>query len=200
MPVVTITQSTTVLGYTNVGNRTITVDDAIVAAPSIAVAKTGTLTTRTSDTAGTLTMASGHGITNGAKLDIYWSGGSCYGATVGTVASLSVPFTLASGTVLPVADTTITAMVPSLETFVIAATSGIQVVSCSCDAPATFVFRDSAAATALAKVTGATSGYEWDVSTNSTVPFAGNGSLATVYVSHGDSGTARVPAAIALIN
>jgi hypothetical protein len=83
---------------------------------AVAAAKAGTLSTRTNDTAGTLTMAANHGITNAAKIDIGWNDSSsdfqaCYGATVGTVSNLSVPFTGAAGTVLPTENATIAAQV-----------------------------------------------------------------------------------------
>lgn len=78
---------------------------------SLPAAKSGTLSTRTSDTAGTLTMTAGHGLTDGQIIDIYWSGGVCYGATIGTVSTNSVPFTGASGDVLPAESTAITAAV-----------------------------------------------------------------------------------------
>ena len=70
-------------------------------------AEAGTLSTRTSDTAGTATLGAAHGILTGDIVDIYWAGGVAYGATVGTVSGTSVPFTLASGDVLPAQDTAI---------------------------------------------------------------------------------------------
>ena len=54
-------------------------------------AKTGTLSTRTSTTVGTLTMAGGHGITTGVLIDLFWSGGSRARVTVGSVSGNSVP-------------------------------------------------------------------------------------------------------------
>jgi len=78
---------------------------------SLPAAKTGTLSTRTNDTDGELTMTAGHGITTGQIIDIYWTGGVAYGATVGTVATNAVPFTGASGDVLPSQATAITAAV-----------------------------------------------------------------------------------------
>ena len=76
---------------------------------SLPVAEAGSLTTRASDTAGTITMTDGgHGIATGEVVDIYWSGGVAYGATVGTVSGTSVPFTGASGDVLPIATTAVT--------------------------------------------------------------------------------------------
>jgi hypothetical protein len=78
---------------------------------SLPVAEAGQLTTRSSDTAGTITMDdAGHGITTGEIIDIYDPAGGTvsYGATVGTVAGDSVPFTGASGDVLPANLTNVT--------------------------------------------------------------------------------------------
>ena len=66
--------------------------------PTVLPAQPGQLTTRTSGTAGTLTMQNAnHGIVTGQRIDIYWTGGQCYNATVGTVSGASVPFTAVSG-------------------------------------------------------------------------------------------------------
>ena len=74
-------------------------------------AKAGTLTTRTDDNTGTLTMTTGHGITTGQIVDIYWSGGVQRTVTVGTVSVDSVPFDLSIGDVLPIATTAVTVCV-----------------------------------------------------------------------------------------
>jgi hypothetical protein len=73
-------------------------------------AKSGTLTTRTNDTSGTLTMAGGHGFTDAQVIDLYWSGGVRYGVTIGMVATNSVPISGGSGDNLPAQDTAITAV------------------------------------------------------------------------------------------
>ncbi len=78
---------------------------------TLSAAKTGTLTTRTDDNTGTLTMDSGHGITTGQIVDIYWSGGVQRKVTVGTVATNSVPIDLGVGDVLPIATTAVTVCV-----------------------------------------------------------------------------------------
>jgi len=83
---------------------------------ALAAAKVGALSTRTSDTAGTLTMVEGHGITDGQTIDIFWVDADgalkcAYGATVGEVATNSVPFTEAAGDVLPAETYAITAQV-----------------------------------------------------------------------------------------
>jgi len=76
---------------------------------TLPAAKTGTLTTRTDNTDGELTMSASHGITTGATIDLYWDGGSRYGVTVGTVATNAVPISGGAGDNLPIATTSITA-------------------------------------------------------------------------------------------
>lgn len=67
----------------------------------------GTLTTRTDDNTGTVTLAGGHGIATGNSVDIYWSGGVQYDVTVGTVATNSMPFDLGIGDNLPSTSTAV---------------------------------------------------------------------------------------------
>jgi hypothetical protein len=76
---------------------------------TLPAAKTGTLTTRTDNTDGELTMSASPGITTGATIDLYWDGGSRYGVTVGTVATNAVPISGGAGDNLPIATTSITA-------------------------------------------------------------------------------------------
>jgi len=78
---------------------------------TLPAAKAGTLSTRTDDNTGVLTLSSGHGITDGQIVDVYWSGGVRYGMTVGTVAGTSVPIDLGAGDNLPLVTTAITDVV-----------------------------------------------------------------------------------------
>lgn len=79
---------------------------------TLAASQAGSLTTRTSDTVGEITMTEAeHTITTGAIIDIYWDGGVHYGATVGTVATTAVPISLGSGDALPTAATAVTVVV-----------------------------------------------------------------------------------------
>jgi len=71
-------------------------------------AAAGTLTTRTDNTNGTLTMGANHGITNGAIITIFGATSVSYLATVGTVSGNSVPFVTAAGDVLPTANSAVT--------------------------------------------------------------------------------------------
>lgn len=114
MPSVTITQSITgggvsiqPLAIVRSNSGPIALEDTLPAA------KTGSLTTRTDDDTGELTMSSGHGITTGQVIDIYWNGGVQYGVTVGTVATNVVPIDGGIGDNLPAQGTAITAVVQS---------------------------------------------------------------------------------------
>lgn len=102
------------------GSGTVSVSDAlgIEANPTVPVAKAGTLTTHTTNTTGTLTMGAGHGIITGQRIDIYWVGGSCYGAIAGTVSGNTVPIaSVAGGDNLPASATAVTVGIPVVSPF-----------------------------------------------------------------------------------
>lgn len=119
-------------------SETTTADNVTGSEPSggIAAAKTGSLTTRTDANTGVLTMDSGHGITTGARLDVYWdvgdgTFGSRYGMVVGTVATNSVPIDGGTGTDLPAAATAIRAAVPQSEVVVVVGDNSAGILASS---------------------------------------------------------------------
>lgn len=198
MPSVNLNSSSSVYGKTFQEQRTVTADGAVIKDPTLAAAKTGTLTTRTDDNTGTLTMAGGHGITTGQRLDVYWSGGARYGMTVGTVATNSVPIDGGGGDVLPAAATAITAMVPVLEDFVVeAADLAALLVGCASPAYAVFLESDNTLVKA-AYIGGSTSSYQWDEDSAADNPFGAD--VAKVYLSHGYASGTRQVNAVALAN
>lgn len=108
----TFTESITGTNISVSGRKTATVsgDSSVIANPPVLPAKAGTLTVRTSGTVGSLTMATGHGITTGQRIDLYWTGGMCYGCVVGTVSGLVVPIaSTEGGDAFPIATTAIKA-------------------------------------------------------------------------------------------
>lgn len=81
---------------------------------SLPAASSGTLTTRTSDTAGEITVGAGHGFVQSDVIDIFWIDASgnlkcARKATVGVVAGNVIPFSGATGDILPAQDYAITA-------------------------------------------------------------------------------------------
>ena len=104
----TITSAVNVAGLTFNSQLSQTEDAGMTQNFTLTVGQAGTLSTRTSGTVGTATLGVAHGITTGQTVDLYWVGGSRRGVTVGTVATLSVPFSLGSGDDLPIQTTAIT--------------------------------------------------------------------------------------------
>lgn len=66
--------------------------------------KPGTLTTRTGDDAGVVTLAADHGVVSSDTVDVYWEGGIRYGMTA-TVSGVSVTLADGDGDNLPEQDT-----------------------------------------------------------------------------------------------
>ena len=182
----------------------VTADGAVLKDPTLAAAKTGTLSTRTDNTTGTLTMAGGHGLSTSDRIDLYWTNangtqGRRYGITAGTVSGNSVPLTnTGAGDNLPTQGTAVTVMKPQLESFAVtAADMVVRLVSCA--AAATAVFRSSVPATVAAiAVNGSTTHYVWESSSGVSTPFGSN--VVDVYLSHADSASAQQINAVALVN
>ena len=160
-------------------------------------AKTGTLSTRTSDTVGTLTMTTGHGITTGQIIDIYWSGGVRFGVTVGTVSVDSVPFSLGSGDNLPIATTAITAVVQKAinlavdgdEVDIIAVI--METVNKDLRTAAHVQFRDVGDAQIAEIDRVANVPQVWDIAGGASHPFTGN-PITNLRVSQGNSTTTEI--------
>jgi len=92
MPSLTYNPTLTGLGATAISKQIVrTGDSGTSIDPTVPKGYAGTLSTRTDNETGTLTLGSGHGITTGQTIDLYWSGGLRRTVLVGTVATNSVP-------------------------------------------------------------------------------------------------------------
>lgn len=108
MPQGTVSQSVSGGGSSIQKSFVRTGNTALALEVSLPVGEAGSLTTRSTDTTGTITMTSGsHSITTAAIVDVYWSGGVQYEVTVGTVSGTSVPISGGNGDVLPAQDTAV---------------------------------------------------------------------------------------------
>ena len=162
-----------------------TATGSIAQSQALAAAKTGSLTTRTSDTDGTLTMTTGHGITDGARIAIFWDGGCAYLGTVGTVATNSVPFTGAAGDNLPAKDTAVTVqvMTPLDVDF---DGDKAKMVAASFSRRGVVVFEDSGDAVLDGEDIAAGEGYVYVAGLSQSNPLTGN-PVDQVWVANGDS-------------
>lgn len=152
----------------------------------------GELTTRASDTAGTLTMESGHGISTGNDIDIFWTAGGvakcARGATAGTVSSLSVPFTGASGDALPTLNSDVTADV-RIEVDTVFDGDDVLMVVMKSTRKGHFDFQDSSDATLHQAKFTADEPWFWVSDTGVSNPLTGN-PVDKLFLSNGDSANA----------
>lgn len=174
-------------GENFVQNKTLSAEAQQGRSVDVPAAKTGTLTTRTDDDTGSLTMEASHGITTGATLDLYWSGGSRRGLTVGTVSGTTVPIDGGAGDVLPSAAAAITAMVPVSEAMSVSGTN-IAAIAFSHNGtePATFKLAGGDDVEDWAQVVPVAGVGGWHEEMPEDNPVTGD-TITQVLMSHGDS-------------
>ena len=191
MPIGTISNNIALAGISIQSSISRTASGQISHELTLPAAEAGTLSTRTSDTAGTATLASGHGISTGVVVDIFWDGGVAYGATVGTVSGTSVPFTGAGGDVLPAQGTAIT-MDKQVEINTDFDGDDMKMLAVVCTKRGHIHFQEEDGTGIEAQELLAQEGWTWATDTGITNPLAGN-PVGQVMVSNGDStGTATL--------
>jgi hypothetical protein len=144
---VTIASGMTVAGIPYNASLALSGNDEFSNSYSVPAAQSGVLTVRTDNNTGSLTMDSvDHGIITGARLDLYWVGGTRRGVVVGTVAGTVVPIDLGAGDNLPIATTVVIGSVPVVGSFP-ATVADLLVVAAQCDFESQFTFTEAAGAT-----------------------------------------------------
>lgn len=184
MGLVTVQINRSCSGYVQ-GNQTITVtdDNGITANPTIIAAQPGVLTTHTTNATGTMTMTnSSHGLTTGQRVDLYWTGGQCYGAVLGTVSGTTVPIaSVSGGSNLPASSTAIVVGIATSVPFSLIG-SNLQALVATGPQQGYFVYNDGTSDDlAILIVAGGVS--IWAVQDPSVNPLAGD-TPTKVYVSH----------------
>lgn len=179
-------------------SRNVPSEANLVQERSVPGAKAGTLTTRTSNTAGNVTGTTGHGITTGIRVDLYWTGGCRRGVTVGTVNVNVIPVSGGSGDNLPAQDAAIKVAIPVDLDTVLTGNNVQALLLGSPGAKAQFVLCSSGNTEELAKTVPQGGVYDWDVLSLETNPIAGDAILNT-FVSH-DSTDAKTIQFAALFN
>lgn len=175
-------------------------DNKTVISPLLTRGKTGTLTTRTDNTTGSATMESGHGITTGAKVSIYWYdvhgvlAGSRYNVTIGTVSGTTVPISNSgSGDNLPVATTALVMMVEQSESVLLTG-NNVKAILAWSPVPATLHIMDDAGTPAIITTIelDADQVYRWYYDSGKTSPVAAV-NITAVKGSHGDGVNSQAP-------
>jgi hypothetical protein len=171
------------------GNLSVVDSGQIGEEVSLAAGLAGTLSTRTSNTAGVATLGTGHGLLENDVVDVYWSGGVRYGVAVGSVGTNTVPFSGGAGTNLP---TQASALVVCKQTVVDVDVSGdaISLILCSAQNAVHLDFQQSDGTSIKALSLGAGALWFWSDGYGDN-PFA-SAAVAKVAVSNGDSANATV--------
>lgn len=170
-----------------------TVNESIGSQPSLPAGTAGTLSTRTSGTAGVVTVAS-HTLADNDKVDIFWSGGQCYGANVDSHTSTTITFSGAAGTALPIATTAvvITKQVAITLALAYAVLQYLAVMfgftSQSITSKGQITFKDSGGSVLLNIALTPGQPVDYDIAGGVTNPFSAN--VASAVASNGDSTSA----------
>lgn len=157
---------------------------------SMPAGNAGSLTTRTDDNTGTITLGAGHTIQTGDIVDIYWATGVQYKVTVGTVSGTSVPFDVGIGGVLPAQGTAVV----MTERIQINADIDGDLLSCigfMAGATGHVDFQDVGSAEIAQRSLVANVPQVWDITGGSLNPFTGN-IITKLFVSNGISTAANI--------
>lgn len=181
----TVVVTTTVAGATTVSTLERTNEGAEALSLDIAAGIAGTLTTRTSATAGVLTVASGHGITTSNIVSVHFDAGVAYNFTVSATTSTTITIASGAGTALPIATSAI--VVSAQISNAVSIVGDNLIVLSVYSAKRSFVnFRSSAPASLLLHQVTAGEGRIWVSGTDVTNPLAGV-TVATIHVSNGET-------------
>jgi hypothetical protein len=168
-------------------SRTVAGNIAVAVNENVPRAKSGTLSVRTDNTTGTMVLETGHGITTGAKVDIYFTGGCRRNVTVGTVSGTSVPISGGSGNNLPIATSAVQAMVP-VAVAVGVALAQIQALVGYASRVGQMTFYKTTTEVGYWNFTLAGT-KEWDINSGDTVPLSDD--ITSVKLSHNDTANTR---------
>jgi hypothetical protein len=165
-----------------------------------------TLSTRTGDDVGVLTFLTDPGISVGARLDIYWSGGARRGMKASSIAGAG-PWTVTVGTaagdkgvgdVLPAQDTALTVGKVQSWEFNVTGNNILALVAAAA-AKATIVLASAGDVEEWAAVFEAGAGMRgWFNGNGESNPIAGD-TITKVFMSHGDATSTREVKVAALI-
>lgn len=171
-------------------SATITNEAVIVHDVLVPKADLGSLSLRTNNTEGTITMdESAHGINTGNRVDLYWATGERRGVTVGTVSGAQVPISGGNGDNLPSLSTDINVAVCTQLDMVILGTN-VNCILLYTQALGQFVFEDAVGEELYVK-RGAGCVYDWYENNGDDNPITGD-SIIAVYVSHNDTTGSKI--------
>jgi hypothetical protein len=155
--------------------------------PSVPAGNAGSLTTRTDNDTGIITLSAGHGLQNGDKVDVFWSGGRRYNMTAGVNVN-AVTVDLGSGDNLPAQNAAVVVCRHQVVNAVFDP-DDVAVLLVTASRRSSIVFVDSGNQTLLALDLDAGECCLWWINSGITRPMAGN-PVAAIWVANGDPAAA----------
>jgi len=155
---------------------------------SLPAAKAGTLSTRTDDDTGILTVESGHGITDTDTVDVFWSGGVRYGVDVTATTATTIEIDAGSGDNLPTVDSAIT-VAKLVEIDIDFDGDNLELIVALSNLRAHLDFQDSTPTSLEVVELTANEPWIWAADTSITNPLTGN-PVDTIQAANGDSSAA----------
>lgn len=180
---------------------TVTANGSVYANGDAVAGVAGTLTTMSTSTTGSLTMPNGHGLITGQRVDIYWTGGQCYGAVLGTVSGNTVPVaSVSGGSALPASGTAVVVSPTKSVPFEVIG-DNVVALAAGCGLSAGYVVFSTNSADLLAKFLQPGVAFNWK-SADGTNPLGTGVTPTKVYFSQASStnGTNTAMFAAALTN
>jgi hypothetical protein len=166
---------------------------------SVAAGEAGSLSTRTDNDTGTVTADdSGHGISDGDRVDLYWDGGCRRGMTVGTVSGADIPIDGGNGDNLPTQDTSVTIVLPEELDLNVTGTN-VNAILFYTAKHGQFVLEDDGSVEALAKEVGEAVTWIWHDGDGQDNPITGD-TIEKVYLSHDDTSAATMKVGVVYDN
>lgn len=166
------------------------------------LAKAGTLTTRTDDDDGVITMGAGHGFVDGDRLDIFWDVGGVKGSRYGITADMTgdlLTVTGGAGDVLPADESPVTVCKCKSESFNVIG-NNMQLLSLYMSGRGNIIIADAVPAAHHPQVfPNNAQVYQWYVDSGITNPLAGD-TVTQIFVSQASTTTAADCRAVALVN
>lgn len=190
----TITKSHSLDGKNYAENQTLTANRSLSTELSaVPAAYSSTLTTKTNNTSGSLTLPGGHSVTTGSLVDIYWVVGGvnkcAFACTVGTVSGNTVPISsVLGGDALPASATAVVVALCQTMPLVLVGNNLVALMmtwqtAAGATGRGTFTFVDGSSALLLNKQLNQNTVSDWYTNAAATNPLAGV-TTGYLYLSH----------------
>lgn len=167
-----------------------TADGQIGQNPTLAAGIAGTLSTRTDDNTGVITLGASHGVTTADFVDVFWSGGVHYGMAVTATDATTITVDIGAGDNLPAQDTVVVVGVRQ-EIDVDFGGDDVEMIAASSDKRAHIEFLTAADASIEAVELLANEAWSWATNTGVTNPLAAN-TVGKVQASCGEAAAAAL--------